>query len=47
MNAPAPDVGQWLLLVGAVLLAAGLAGLAQRRWGRGRRRGRPGPAAHP
>ena len=35
MNAPAPDVGQWLLLVGAVLLAAVLAGLAQRHWWRG------------
>ena len=35
MNAPAPDVGQWLLLVGAVLQAAVLAGLAQRSWWQG------------
>jgi len=45
MNAPAPDVGQWLLLVGAVLLAAVLAGLAQRRWWRSA--AAPGPVAHP
>ena len=34
MNAHEPDVVRWLLLVGATLLGAVLAGLAQRRWWR-------------
>ena len=35
MTAHEPDVVRWLLLVGATLLGAVLAGLAQRRWWRG------------
>ena len=42
MNAHEPDVVRWRRLVGATLLGAVLAGLAQRRWWRRRR---PGPAA--
>jgi hypothetical protein len=40
------DVVRWLLLVGATLLGAVLAGLAQRRWWR-RAGALPGPAAPP
>ena len=46
MNAHEPDVVRWLLLVGATLLGAVLAGLAQRRWWR-RAGAPPGPAAQP
>ena len=46
MNAHEPDVGRWLLLVGATLLGAVLAGLAQRRWWRATD-APPGPAAQP
>ena len=35
MTADGPDVVRWLLLIGAVLLGAVLAGLGQRRWWRG------------
>ena len=45
MNADAPDVVRWLLLVGAVLLAAVLAGLVQRHWRQGGDT-LSGPAAH-
>jgi hypothetical protein len=46
MNAHEPDVVRWLLLVGATLLGAVLAGLAQRRWWRATD-APPGPAAQP
>ena len=45
MNEDAPDAVRWLLLVGAMLLAAVLAGLVQRHWWRGGDT-LSGPAAH-
>ena len=47
MNAHEPDVVRWLLLVGATLLGAVLAGLAQRRWWRPAVGALPGPGQRP